>query len=81
MSLFSMFVFSQILKMSELRKKRMIFSELDNVKGIGKSRKDKLLKHFGSVRKIKEADPEEISKMPGFSKKIAEDILKALKRN
>jgi len=65
----------------KLRKKRTIFSELDEVKGIGKSRKDKLLKHFGSVKKIKEANTEKISKIPGFSKKIAEDILKVLKRN
>ena len=39
----------------KLRSKRVISSELDKVEGIGPVRREKLLKHFGSVKNIKEA--------------------------
>ena len=65
----------------KLRKKRIIFSELDEIKGIGKIRKEKLFKKFGSIRNIKEADINTILKIPGFDKKIADKLLKELKQN
>lgn len=65
----------------KLRKKRTIFSELDNIKGIGKSRKEKLLRYFGSVKKIKQATPEDIAKIPGLGKNIGTSLLKELNQN
>ena len=61
------------------RSKRMTTSILDTVPGLGQSRKTALLKHFGSVRKLKEATVEQISAVPGFSARIAETIHAHLK--
>ena len=60
------------------RSKGMTASELDGVPGLGPARKQALLKHFGSVRKLRAADVEEISKLPGFGKRTAEAVLDAL---
>jgi excinuclease ABC subunit C len=38
---------------------------LTGIKGIGEKTSEKLLKHFGSVKKIKEASVEEIEKLIG----------------
>jgi excinuclease ABC subunit C len=62
-----------------LRKKRMVKSELDKIKGIGPARKKSLLKAFGSVKKLKEADVEEIARVDGIGYKIAESIKSQLK--
>ena len=56
------------------RQKRQRRSVLDDVPGIGPRRKRALLAHFGSVASIKGASPEEISKVPGVSRKLAADI-------
>ncbi|MNK22648.1 UvrABC system protein C [compost metagenome] len=48
------------------RKKRdqgTLKTELEEIEGIGKSTADKLLQHFKSVKKIKEASTEELSKL------------------
>lgn len=58
----------------KLRDKTIISSELDNIKGIGEQKKKQLLKHFGSITKIKEAEIEELIKVKGITKKIAEEI-------
>ncbi|MFC1562910.1 excinuclease ABC subunit UvrC [candidate division KSB1 bacterium] len=65
----------------KLRKKRTIFSKLDNISGIGKVRKERLLRHFGSLEKIKKATPEEVLRLPGFNKKVADKLLKELNQN
>ncbi len=52
----------------EKRSKRQIHSELDNIKGIGPTTKEKLLKHFKSVKKIKEATTDELNEVIGTSK-------------
>ncbi|MFR9018717.1 MAG: excinuclease ABC subunit UvrC [Fusobacterium sp.] len=44
----------------KLRSKRVISSELDKVEGIGPVRREKLLKHFGSVKYIKEASLDDL---------------------
>ena len=56
------------------RAKNLIKSELDEIGGIGSSRKKALLNHFGSVRAIKEASISEISKVSGISSKMAQNI-------
>lgn len=62
----------------KLRDKEMKKSVLDDIEGIGDKKKKELLKYFGSVEKIKEADIEEIEKVKGINKKLAENIKIAL---
>jgi excinuclease ABC subunit C len=52
----------------KLREKQMIKSELDQINGIGPKTKEKLLKHFKSVEKIKKAELQEISQITGKAK-------------
>ena len=52
------------------RSKSALHSELDNVKGIGPKTKDKLLKHFKSVKKMREASLEELTEILGQAKAI-----------
>jgi len=47
------------------RSKNFVVTELTGIKGIGEKTAEKLLKHFGSVKKIKEASSEEIEKLIG----------------
>lgn len=47
----------------KLRSKRVISSELDKVEGIGPVRREKLLKHFGSVKNIKEASIDDLKRI------------------
>ena len=56
------------------RQKQRRRSVLDDIPGIGPRRKRELLAHFGSVASIKGASPEEISKVPGISRKLAAEI-------
>ena len=58
----------------KLRDKKMVSSELDDIKGIGKTRKKDLLKTFGSVKKIKEASIEELMRVKGITQEIAKNI-------
>lgn len=44
----------------QLRSKRVLESELDNIEGIGVVRKERLLKRFGSVIRVKKASLEEL---------------------
>ena len=58
----------------KLREKTITKSELDDIKGIGEAKKKELLKHFGSVSKIKQASKEELMQVKGITEKIAEEI-------
>ena len=58
----------------KLRDKALTSSELDEIDGIGEAKKKELLKVFGSVEKIRSADVEEIMKVKGISKELAEKI-------
>ena len=60
------------------RSKGMTTSPLDDVPGLGPARKQALLKHFGSVRKLRAAGLDEISEVPGFGRRTAETVLAAL---
>ena len=50
------------------RSKSQLHSELDNIKGIGPKTKDALLKALKSVKRIKETDVQELTKIVGTSK-------------
>jgi len=58
----------------QLRQKESIASVLDNVPGIGPKRKKALLKKFGSVRGIREASIDDLSRVPGITDNLAEKM-------
>ena len=62
----------------KLRDKDITKSELDEIKGIGKVKKQALLKQFGSVEKIKKASIEELMQVKGITKELAEKIVDSL---
>jgi len=64
----------------DVRGKRALRSELDDIAGIGPGRKKALLKRFGSVRRIKEATVEEVATIPGISRDLAERLKAHLAR-
>ncbi|MGI6073601.1 MAG: excinuclease ABC subunit UvrC [Fermentimonas sp.] len=50
------------------RSKSQVSSALDDIKGIGKESKKKLLRHFGSIKRIKEAEHKELIELLGDNK-------------
>ena len=56
------------------RTKLALRSELDTIPGIGATRRQRLLKHFGSVRAVRLAGAEELAKAPGMNRKAAEEV-------
>jgi excinuclease ABC subunit C len=60
----------------KLRNQATTKSELDNIKGIGEVKKRNLLKHFGSVEKIKNASIEELMQVTGINASLANEIKK-----
>jgi excinuclease ABC subunit C len=61
--------------------KRTLTSELAGVPGIGPARQRALLERFGSVRALKAATLDEISAVPGFSHRLAGQIVEKLRAN
>lgn len=62
----------------EQRAKSMVESKLDSIPGIGEKRRKLLLKHFGSVKKIKEASVEDFRPL-SIGEKLASQIIAALR--
>ncbi|MFD4588593.1 excinuclease ABC subunit UvrC [Streptomyces sp. NPDC058423] len=60
------------------RTKRLRTSPLDSVPGLGEARKQALIKHFGSVKRLRQATVEQICEVPGFGRKTAESVAVAL---
>jgi excinuclease ABC subunit C len=60
------------------RAKRMTTSELDQVPGLGEARKTALIKHFGSLKRLRAASIDEISGVPGVGRRTAESVAAAL---
>nr|WTB30413.1 excinuclease ABC subunit UvrC [Streptomyces sp. NBC_00830] len=60
------------------RAKRIRSSPLDAVSGLGETRKQALIKHFGSVKKLKQATIDEICEVPGIGRRTAESVAVAL---
>jgi excinuclease ABC subunit C len=61
------------------RSKRMTASALDGVAGLGEVRRQALLRHFGSVKRLTAATVEEITEVPGVGRRTAEAIVAALR--
>ncbi|HDS05631.1 MAG TPA: excinuclease ABC subunit C, partial [Deltaproteobacteria bacterium] len=63
----------------QLKQKSDLKSALDEISDIGSKRKTALLKHFGSVKKVKSASLEDLQDVPGISKKLAQKIYQVLR--
>jgi excinuclease ABC subunit C len=61
-----------------LRKKERLRSVLDAIAGIGPERRRRLLRHFGSVKRMRAATVEELASVPGISNGLAAAIRNAL---
>ncbi|MFD8800959.1 excinuclease ABC subunit UvrC [Streptomyces atroolivaceus] len=59
------------------RAKRIRSSPLDDVPGLGETRKQALIKHFGSVKKLRQATIEEVCEVPGIGRRTAESVAAA----
>lgn len=64
-----------------LRDKNLIKSVLDNIEGIGEVRKKSLMKYFGSIEKIKEADADTLKEAPSMDTKSAQAVYDFFHRN
>jgi excinuclease ABC subunit C len=62
------------------RSKTMVESMLDDVPGLGEVRRKTLLKHFGSLKKLRAASAEEIAQVPGIGIHTASAIKDAVAR-
>jgi excinuclease ABC subunit C len=62
-----------------LRSKRQTRSALDEIPGIGEKRRLALLKHFGSVDKMKLATQDELARAPGMNRPAAEKLFQSLR--
>jgi len=60
------------------RSSRMKTSVLDDVAGLGDARRAALIKHFGSVKKLREASVADIKAVSGFGPKLAASVFEAL---
>ncbi|MDG9715199.1 excinuclease ABC subunit UvrC [Streptomyces sp. DH24] len=60
------------------RAKRIRATPLDDVPGLGETRKQALIKHFGSVKKLRSATIDQICEVPGIGRKTAETVAVAL---
>jgi len=58
----------------KVRSKSQLKSSLDDIPGVGPRRQRALLKHFGSLKKIKAASLAELQAMPGLPRSIAEQV-------
>ena len=56
------------------RQKARTHSVLENIQGIGPKRRQALLKHLGGIREVVNASVDELQKVPGISKEMAELI-------
>ena len=60
------------------RSKRMTASALDSVRGLGESRRQALVSHFGSLARLRQASADEITAVPGIGAATAAAVLEAL---
>ncbi len=58
----------------ELRKRANLQSVLEDIPGVGGKRKKSLLKHFGSLKRIREAAPEELAQARLIDSRTAEEV-------
>jgi excinuclease ABC subunit C len=64
----------------KLRGSRTLVSELSSIPGVGPARQRTLLERFGSVRALRSASAADIAGLPGFSGKLADQIVGHLRQ-
>jgi excinuclease ABC subunit C len=62
------------------RSRAMTTSALDGIPGLGNTRRKALLAHFGSLRRLRQANIDEVAGVPGIGRKTAESIVAGLAR-
>lgn len=60
------------------RSKLMLESLLDEIPGLGETRRQSLLEHFGSIAQLRKSNPTEVAAVPGIGEKTATAIFQAL---
>jgi excinuclease ABC subunit C len=65
----------------KVRSKRTLSSDLDAVQGVGPARRKALLRHFGSMKRLREANESEIASVGGLGPKLAAHIAARLGRS
>jgi excinuclease ABC subunit C len=60
------------------RSKSMVESALDDIAGLGEGRRKSLLRHFGSLKRLKAASVEDVMEVPGIGRRTAESVVLAL---
>ncbi len=60
------------------RSKKRNVSVLEGIEGVGSKRRQALLRHFGGLQEVQRASIQDLSKVPGISKKTATDIYHSL---
>lgn len=63
-----------------LRSKSQVKSALDDIPGVGPTRRKALMRHFKSIEEIKNATVEELLEVPELNRKAAEEIVAFFKR-
>jgi excinuclease ABC subunit C len=58
----------------ELRRRERLRSQLEDLEGVGPGRRRALLKHFGSLKRLRAASIEQIAAVPGISDRLASQI-------
>ena len=62
----------------QVRKKRTLHSALEDIEGVGLARRKLLLRHFGSMKRLREASLEDLQAVVGVGPKLAAQIVRAL---
>ena len=65
----------------KMRTKERLVSRLEQIPGIGPTRKKELLRKFGSLNGVRKATLEQLTEVPGINPKLAETILNTLSHN
>jgi excinuclease ABC subunit C len=63
-----------ISALQKRRAKKSGSSSLEGIPGVGPRRRRELLRYFGGIQGIERASLEELVRVPGISRKIAEDV-------
>jgi excinuclease ABC subunit C len=63
------------------REKARQQSTLESIPGLGPKRRQALIKHFGGLQGVKQAGVEDLAKIPGISRKLAQIIYDVLRND
>ena len=63
----------------KLRSKQRLHSSLEDIVGVGEKRKVQLLRHFGSLKQVREASLNELEAVPGVPQRVAAAVYESLR--